>query len=147
MTFIIMTSVDPSWPQMTLWSYWLQLTPNNPIKYILYLFSDSLDNQLLLGDIVELQPAMEKVSSHSMTYNDGHFLVFNSWNFSNIFWISDTLPLARLAYKASDMKSRGYRPIILQYYMKKTNKRSELESRDRLRWTRVGHTIEYGLFS
>ena len=76
---IILTSVNLSWPQKTL--------------YIIFYtcFPDSLDNQLLLGDIVELQPAMQKVSFHSMADNDGHFsrfLIFETFQIFGIlkFW-------------------------------------------------------------
>ena len=61
-------------------------------------------------------------------------LVFKIFNFEtslrvfSYFRIFETLLLAGVAYKTFDRKSRGYRPIMVQYYVKKTNEGPVFES-------------------
>ena len=85
---------------------------------------------------------MHKIGFYSMADNDGHFTLFVQ-NFTlkplcNFFRIFETLPLAKLAYKVLDRKSRGYRPIVLQYYRKRTNHSSVFESHVTVR---LGHEL------
>ena len=120
-----MTSVDPSWP--------LYIIFHTCFRIVL---TTSSCSEILLNCN---QQWKKSVFTPWQTITDIllvlKFFNFNALQIFSYFRIFETLPLARLAYKVLDRKSRGYRPIMIQFYRKKTNKSSVFESHV------TGHTL------